>query len=68
MACELFVLTRQVLYQRDGEIIALARPDLAVSESGSSSVAQLADSALALVHRDLITTLAVQHKLSAVYN
>lgn len=41
---ELFVLARQVLYQRDGEIIALARPDLAVSETGSSSVAQVLDS------------------------
>ena len=31
------------LYQRDGEIIAFARPDLAVSGTGSSSVAQVAD-------------------------
>jgi hypothetical protein len=31
------------LYQRDGEIIAFARPDLAVSGTGSSSVAPVAD-------------------------
>ena len=31
------------LYLRDGEIIAFARPDLAVSGTGSSSVAQVAD-------------------------
>ena len=30
------------LYQRDGEIIAFARPDLAVSGTGSSFVAQVA--------------------------
>src|SRR5450759_269849 len=32
------------LYQRDGEIIAFARPDLAVSGTGSSSVAPAVDS------------------------
>ena len=32
-----------ILYQRDGEIIAFARPDLAVSGTGSSSVAQVVD-------------------------
>ena len=31
------------LYQRDKEIIAFARPDLAVAGTGSSSVAQVAD-------------------------
>jgi hypothetical protein len=31
------------LYQRDGEIIAFARPDLAVSGTGSSSMAQAVD-------------------------
>jgi hypothetical protein len=31
------------LYQRDGEIIAFARPDLAVSGMGSWPVAQVVD-------------------------
>ena len=31
------------LYQRDGETIAFARPDLAVSGTGSSSVAPVVD-------------------------
>jgi hypothetical protein len=31
------------LYQRDGETIAFAQPDLAVSGTGSSSVAQVVD-------------------------
>ena len=31
------------LYQRDGEIIAFARPDLAVSGTGSSSVVPVVD-------------------------
>ena len=39
----LFVLARQILYQRDGKIIALARPDLAVSGTVLSSVAQAVD-------------------------
>jgi len=33
-----------ILYQRDREIIAFARPDLAVSGMGSSSVARAVDS------------------------
>ena len=31
------------LYQRDGEIIAFARPDPAVAATGPSSVAQVVD-------------------------
>jgi hypothetical protein len=37
------------LYQLDGEIIAFARPDLAVAGTGSSSVAQVADKHLFLL-------------------
>lgn len=33
----------EFLYQRHGEIIAFARPDLAVVGTGSSSVAQVVD-------------------------
>ena len=35
------------LYQRDGEIIASARPDLAVAGSGLSSAAPVVDTVLA---------------------
>jgi hypothetical protein len=43
------------LYQRDGEIIAFARPDLAVAGSGLSSAAPVVDTASIALSSGTIT-------------
>ena len=54
------------LYQRDGEIIAFARPDLAVAGSGLSSAAPVVDTASTALSSGTITRSLALRSAAAV--